>query len=178
MGHTILLHLICIWLFLIPIMLANATPVLVRHIPFLAFPVWTQGLGSHKTWRGFFFGTLVATVIGGYILSQWEISIMESGILHFWVTSFSPYALAFCLGLSALIGDSVKSYRKRRRQIPSWAPFFPWDQIDYIIGACLLTSRYINRSFLDVLFLCILWWLLSSLAHYSAYLLGMINTKQ
>lgn len=178
MSPHLTLHIVCLWLFFIPIAVANATPVLVRRIPLCSKPIRTKWLWKHKTYRWFIFGVLLATLVWWLAIDKWSYIIFSSKIFHFWVSDFSPYVVSAWLWFSALLGDSIKSYRKRRFGVPSWWPFPPWDQIDYIIGACLLTSRYINRSLIDVLILCLVWWIMSAISHYVAYLLGLINTKQ
>lgn len=41
------------------------------------------------------------------------------------------------MGAGALIGDMVKSGVKRFLHIAPGRPFFPWDQLDFILGATL-----------------------------------------
>lgn len=48
--------------------------------------------------------------------------------------------LGALMGGGALIGDLVKSFIKRRLDVPPGKPWFPWDQLDWIAGAMLLSS--------------------------------------
>jgi len=48
--------------------------------------------------------------------------------------------LGALMGGGALTGDLVKSFIKRRLDIPPGRPWFPWDQLDWIMGAMLLSS--------------------------------------
>ncbi len=43
------------------------------------------------------------------------------------------------MGLGALLGDLIESFIKRRLNKPSGRPWFPWDQIDWIMGAMVLS---------------------------------------
>jgi len=48
--------------------------------------------------------------------------------------------LGALMGGGALIGDGFESFIKRRLNKPSGKPWFPCDQIDWIIGAIALSS--------------------------------------
>ena len=48
--------------------------------------------------------------------------------------------LGALMGGGALMGDLVKSFIKRRQNQPPGKPWFPWDQLDWIAGAMLLSS--------------------------------------
>ena len=48
--------------------------------------------------------------------------------------------LGALMGGGALMGDLVKSFIKRRLNVPPGKPWFPWDQLDWIAGAMLLSS--------------------------------------
>lgn len=177
MMSIIISHILIVLGCMIPAMIANATPVLVRHIPFWWQAIWLAWLGAHKTWRGLISGTVVGTVVWYYILTQLWTMMSHSGILHFYVHGVSLWLLAFLLSFGALVGDAFKSYRKRRNHIPSGEVFMPWDQIDYIMGAFVLSCWCINWSYIDFMLMCVLGWWLSYSVHYLWYLLGLINTK-
>ena len=48
--------------------------------------------------------------------------------------------LGALMGGGALVGDLVKSFIKRRLNVPPGKPWFPWDQLDWIAGAILFSS--------------------------------------
>jgi CDP-2,3-bis-(O-geranylgeranyl)-sn-glycerol synthase len=48
--------------------------------------------------------------------------------------------LGMLFGAGALLGDATKSYFKRRRQIPSGEKWWPFDQIDFILGSTIFVS--------------------------------------
>ncbi|MBU1992650.1 MAG: CDP-archaeol synthase [Patescibacteria group bacterium] len=122
-----------IWFFL-PAAVANMTPVLVKWVPFLNYPISRKYLGDHKTYRGFFFGILIAMFIA-------------------W-TQHGDIYLGFLLGFGALSGDSVKSFFKRRMNIRPGKSWYVFDQIDWILGASLFATLYVEIEW--IMFLSIL----------------------
>lgn len=83
-------------------------------------------LGDHKTWKGFFVGTIVGTIVG---LLQELVFNRPNGIL-----------IGLLMGFGTMSGDAVKSFFKRRLNIKPGARFWPWDQYDFVIGSILLSS--------------------------------------
>ena len=138
--------------FFIPAYIANMTPVFVRKLPILDFPIdggkklnGKPLLGKNKTVRGLIFGTLAGGVTG-IIISA---------------TSF-PYAWwwGFLIGFAALLGDALKSVVKRQMGIRSGGSFMPFDQIDFIVIAYLASLPIVSFSALSavtgfaVIFIC------------------------
>ena len=71
--------------FMLPVYMANLAPLLVRKINFLNTPIdfnkklkGKRILGNHKTWRGLFFGIILA-IITAYIQFRlnFNISILD-----------------------------------------------------------------------------------------------------
>lgn len=132
------LFLISFWYFL-PAGIANLTPLLVVKVPGLKnwnapldFGKTYHGirlLGNHKTIRGFVLGIICGTLT----------CLLQS---YFIPVSYNPVILGFLLSLGALGGDAVKSFFKRRTSIEPGKTWFPFDQIDYILGGLLLSSFY------------------------------------
>ena len=138
-----------IWLFL-PAGLANMAPVIFRRIDFLNYPVdggrlW-QGkriFGSHKTWRGLFFGFVSALVF--IYIQKWLAPYMPSFTMVDYQAN-NIWLLGLLLATGALFGDLIRSFFKRRVDIvpgESWPPF---DQLDWIIGSLFFISFYIKLS--------------------------------
>ncbi|MBW2977452.1 CDP-2,3-bis-(O-geranylgeranyl)-sn-glycerol synthase [Candidatus Woesearchaeota archaeon] len=134
-----LMFLLSVLYFMLPAYFANMAPVFVRKIKFLDssidFNKKYKGkpiLGKHKTWRGLFFGVLFGIVVA-------YIQYLLYGYSSFSNISFVDYnnwfIIGFLLSFGALVGDSVKSFFKRRVGVKPGKPFIPWDQIDYAIGA-------------------------------------------
>ncbi len=123
-------------IFFLPAYIANAMPVIASGLkiyPSLAKPINKKWFGESKTYRGFVFG------ISGAIAVSFVQVLM--GFYHI----NDPFVwVAFTLGFGALLGDLIKSFFKRRLKIKSGQPWPPFDQIDYVIGALILTPRPIE----------------------------------
>ncbi|MCD4705442.1 CDP-archaeol synthase [bacterium] len=148
-----------LWLFL-PAALANMSPVIFKKIPFLDYPVDhhlkyknKRILGNHKTWRGFFFGTLIAVLI---VFLQSLLYPKTQSITLINYSEINIFLLGFLLGFGALFGDSLKSFFKRQINIAPGKPWIPFDQIDWIFGASILVSFYINLSIINIIIAIIL----------------------
>jgi CDP-2,3-bis-(O-geranylgeranyl)-sn-glycerol synthase len=134
-----------LWFF-VPAYLANMSPVLVQGwFQRLATPIdggrtfrSKRIFGDHKTWRGLLAGIVVGTAT--YALQ---------GLLH--AAGFAPrlalldYAddpvlPGFLMGLGTGVGDAVKSFFKRRVDIPPGASWPVFDQLDFFFGAYLFVS--------------------------------------
>lgn len=118
-------------------------PVLIRpYFRWMAVPVdggltWRGKpvLGANKTVRGFVFGVLVAMIVTGiqtYLFYRYhgirDISLIHYGEHHFLLTGF-------LIGFGVLFGDSFKSFLKRRAGKAPGEKFFPYDQLDSVLGA-------------------------------------------
>ena len=139
MNQILIFILQCVYLIL-PGIAANITPVLMRKVPVLETPI-DQGrmykgkplFGKNKTYRGFVFGVLASIVIvevQGFLFATAlgkELSIIN-------YSAFSPALLGFLMGFGTLFGDLVKSFFKRRKNIAPGKRFFPWDQLDSLVG--------------------------------------------
>jgi len=143
MAITIIIKLIY---FMLPAYLANMAPVLGKNIlkP-LAIPIdfgkkWNKQpiLGKNKTWRGVLLAVIASTII--FLIQSYlykfpsikSISLIDYSSASLWI--------AFLLGLGAIAGDSIESFFKRRAKIPSGNPWIPFDQIDFTVGALILTA--------------------------------------
>lgn len=130
-------------LFFLPAGIANMSPVVANHIPWLKnwrtpmdFGLSSDGhrvLGDSKTWRGIVFGTLM----GG--LTALVVSHLNTNT----VATVPPFIVGCLLGFGALAGDAIESFFKRRRGIKPGNSWFPFDQIDYIIGALILIYLFV-----------------------------------
>lgn len=140
------------WYFL-PAGIANLVPPLAVYLPGLKS--WntpldfgrtyrgTRIFGGHKTVRGLTVGLICGT------LTAYLQSLLVS-------VPYNPIILGFLLSLGALSGDAIKSFFKRRARVPSGKSWFPFDQLDYIIGGLLVSSLYLQPPapiYLGVLFL-------------------------
>lgn len=143
--HEILYSL---WLFL-PAGVANMVPTIVWRLPLLSrwntpidFGKQVRGiraLGANKTWRGVVCGVIAGVIV--FYAQQQAMPHLGGFSTYLESVGYDSLSLWFgvLLGFGALFGDSVESFFKRQRSIPSGKPWFPFDQLDYIIGACVLT---------------------------------------
>lgn len=146
----------CLW-YLLPAALANHVascgnrlwlPQVFRGgLAKLAIPVdlglkWRgkEILGENKTWRGLLVGTITGIIVAGVqaILFFNTDFFKRNTLVDYGEVNF--ILLGFLMGLGALSGDLVKSFIKRRLDKPSGKPWFPWDQLDWIAGAIVLSS--------------------------------------
>jgi CDP-2,3-bis-(O-geranylgeranyl)-sn-glycerol synthase len=156
----------------LPAGIANMAPVLANKIPLLNrwktpldFGKSFRGqriLGDNKTWRGLATGTLLAGLVSSlewYVFSQ--------------VFSTTALKYGLLLGFGALLGDAVESFFKRRVNVKPGHSWFPFDQVDYIIGGLLFTVPFYPLSIILVPFIIILFFGLHLIASYIGYLLNL-----
>lgn len=113
--------------FIFPAYCANAVPVIAGGGPSLDFgkkffdgkPIF----GKHKTFRGFFSGLMVGTVVG----------FLESVLFDY------PIAFGLLLSIGALFGDLTGAFAKRRLGLAPGDLLPVVDQVDFIIGAVLFS---------------------------------------
>jgi CDP-2,3-bis-(O-geranylgeranyl)-sn-glycerol synthase len=170
--------------FMLPAAIANASPIFSAHLPYLKR--WNAPIdngrtfrgkaifGTHKTWRGLLGGIIVATVV--FWLQQ-----QFGGHLGF--IRHSPDAAAYLtlpifilgplFGFGALLGDAVESFIKRQRDIPSGKSWFPFDQLDYIIGGLLVSLPFITLPFAVYIWILVLWMVIHLIASYVGFLVGL-----
>jgi len=168
-------------LLLVPWMVANAVPVLLRYVPYLGMPIHTRLFGKNKTRRWFLGAVLFGTLTMMVLFLTWIIS-QSSFFVYLYGESFGSLwdivGLGIVVSASAILWDLIESFIKRRRNIASWDAFVPRDQIDYIIWIILWTTLYYEWTGVDMLFVLLVWWLMSFFAHFSSYLMCIIDTKK
>lgn len=133
--------LTALWLML-PAYLANMLPVFVGGGTPIDFGrSWKDGkriLGNGKTWRGLLLAPLLAAILTGAL--QWladntawgrDYGFPGWGAWPWW------FLLAYMMGFGALAGDAIESFFKRRTGRDRGAPWFPFDQLDFVVGALL-----------------------------------------
>lgn len=134
-----------IYLFL-PGYLANASPPIIAKLPLLRrwnTPLdfgksWngTKLLGNNKTVRGVVMGVLLGGL--AFVVQKYWLSAVIT-TPHILYTSL-PWWYGFLFALGAiLVGDCGESLLKRRLGVAPGKPWLPFDQLDYTVGAFLLT---------------------------------------
>ncbi|HEV2413031.1 MAG TPA: CDP-archaeol synthase [Candidatus Saccharimonadales bacterium] len=171
-----------LWVF-IPAGLANATPVFLakfRVLKFLDKPMdfgkKLRGkpiLGANKTWRGLLGAMVVSSLVFwlqrfAYMHHHWAITASR-GINY---AHLNPWVVGPAFGFGALVGDAIESFFKRQIGIESGHTWFPFDQIDYVIGGLLAISPFIRMSFYEYLFILLVWFLLHLVTVWVGYLTG------
>ena len=179
MWNSILLAL---WFFL-PAGLAHATPVLAKRISFLKkldYPIdfykTYKGIrifGDHKTMRGLITGIIVAILTAGIQQIIFNNSQELRTALDFDFSSINFFVYGFLAGFGALIGDAIKSFFKRRANIKPGSTWFPFDQIDYIIGGIVFLIPLIRLDFFEYLVTFIVWFAMHLISTYIGYLLKL-----
>jgi len=150
--------------FFLPCYFANMVPPLAKKIHFLDFlgkPVDFNKkflgkpiFGDHKTWRGvissFFVG--LTTVFLQKFLFQFnffrEFSLLDYERINIWL-------FAVLISSGQILGDLFFSFIKRRLGLEPGAPFLPFDQINYVLGAFILVEPFFKLGWEIWLFLLI-----------------------
>lgn len=172
--------LFAIWFFL-PAGLANGAPVIANKIPYInkwetpldIGKTWRDKriLGNNKTWRGLAVGSLTGgvTSIVTYLIYPEAINYVSLSILS---PTLDMFFVGFSLGFGALFGDAVESFFKRRSGVKPGNTWFPFDQIDYIIGGLIFVSPFVILSWGMNLLILTTWFGMHLIFAYLFYLLG------
>lgn len=129
--------------------------------------------GSHKTIRGFVIG-IIAAIIGVYLqVFFYNLFPWQQKIFPISYNVINPIALGFLLGFGALAGDAVKSFFKRQRGIQPGRSWFPYDQVDYILGGIFFTWFYLPLAWQIYIFIFIAWSLIHPLTTFIGYLMKL-----
>jgi len=174
--------LFVLWFFL-PAGLANMTPIFAARLPFLrrwSFPLdgyatfrGKRIFGSHKTIRG---------VVSGMFIGILTVYLQVSVYAHVaWVRTFvlldytaiQPLLLGMLASGGALLGDALRSFCKRQLGIAPGKSWFPFDQLDYVLGGIAVTAVYVRLTYWQYLLLGLIWFLLHPLATLIGYLLKL-----
>lgn len=136
-------------------------------------------LGDGKTWRGLVGGGVaggLTAVAMGYgatgIFAGWDFGLqgycpgdgatgpggdMVAACDAIVIPWYSVFLFGFVVGLMALLGDAVESFVKRRLGKERGAPWFPFDQLDFVVfgllgflvGAPFLASDFAYAALTD-----------------------------
>lgn len=159
--------------FFLPAYFANMCPVIAGKLKLpLGQPISNHFLGSHKTWRGFYAGYL-----GALTILTVQLFIQKGGYLDPYALvdyqSINLFGYAFLFGIGALIGDALKSFFKRGIGIKPGAPWFPFDQLDFVVVALLFLWPFYPLPWPQILMLLILTPILHLLVNILAYKIGL-----
>jgi len=175
--------LFALWFFA-PAGIANSSPVFANKIPVLhklGMPIdggktfrGKRIFGDHKTVRGFIVG-----VITGFTVAGLQMFLYKNVA---WLTELSPtidysepivLLMGAALGFGALAGDAVKSFFKRQFSVPSGHSWFPFDQLDYIVGGIFASSLFVTLTFSQYVTITLVWFLIHPIATFVGWLLKL-----
>lgn len=161
---------------MLPGIVANMMPVLVRKIPLFDTPISVRWFGSHKTYRGFIFGILGAIIVV-YIQKKLYTLFVPKALSIFPYDQYSFIIVGFLIGFGVLFGDLIKSFFKRRVGIAPGKRWFPFDQLDGLIGGwiCLSIIYTISIRLIFVLALFVL--ILHISINHIGYYVGIRESK-
>jgi hypothetical protein len=172
-----------LWFFS-PAAVANVIPILVAPLPYLRkrnAPIdcglmfrGKRVLGAHKTWRGLIAGLIFATIT----LWLQQLIVGHNSWVHSLTsqvdyTTLPTLILGPLFGLGALGGDAIESFFKRQRGVAPGQGWFPFDQIDYIVGGALATMPFVQLTILQYSWLIVLWLIVHVGASYIGYVLHL-----
>ena len=136
-------------------------------------------IGNGVTWKGFQNGTIIGTLVGvllGIIGTFFgDLSVLTGGVIDLPVygSVFGGLVLGFLMAFGALFGDLVGSFIKRRIGLQSGEPAPIMDQLDFVVGALVLSLLVVRISWKFFLIIAILSIVLHLGANIVAYLLGI-----
>lgn len=164
--------LISLILFLIPVYIANATPVVLGGGKPLDFGIKLDGkelLGKNKTIRGFIAGVFGGALAGLIIANFYLLPYFDS--LQLQITG------VFALSIGVMIGDAVGSFIKRRFGVGSGKPFI-LDSVLFLVFALVFVYPFANLSLyepLNLIFFLVLTVILHPLTNMFANKVGLKN---
>ncbi|MFG1518945.1 MAG: CDP-2,3-bis-(O-geranylgeranyl)-sn-glycerol synthase [Thermoplasmataceae archaeon] len=105
-------------------------------------------LGDGKTWSGFIGGSLLASVAGLIIYS---LDYIKSGLFYPYGSSISyAFILILSMSFSALVGDAIGSFTKRRIGLNRGANGSLLDQLPFILFTLLILYLFFHSFFTNV----------------------------
>lgn len=174
------LLLAALW-YMLPAGAGNMAPIFANKIP--GYNRWNTPLdgerklrgirilGPHKTVRGLLAGVLAGLIVGG--LQGFLINDSIFGLPAGLYNGVTPILLGGLLGFGALLGDAVESFFKRQIGVKSGDSWFPYDQIDYVIGASLCGALIAVLSVEQYVLILFVWFCLHLISSYIGYLLRL-----
>lgn len=175
----------CLYFFL-PAYFTNMTPpflakkgffkFLERRIDFGKKFLGKDIFGSHKTWRGVIFGILAGLFLVFLQSQLFRFNFFKKISL----IDYSTINLVFfgiLISGGTIFGDLLFAFIKRRLNLPPGAMFFPFDQINYIIGTFLFLNPFFKINLSVWLCLFILTPILHVLTTHIGFKLKLTKSK-
>lgn len=136
-------------------------------------------IGNGVTWKGLINGTIIGTLVGvllGIIGTYYgDLSVLTGGIIDLPVygSIIGGLVLGFLMAFGALLGDLVGSFIKRRIGLQSGEPAPIMDQLDFVVGALVLSLLVVKISWEFFIIVAVLTLILHLGSNMIAYLLGI-----
>ncbi|MYB40040.1 CDP-archaeol synthase [Candidatus Saccharibacteria bacterium] len=171
---------------LAPAGIANTAPVWGAKLPWLRR--WNTPLdcglkyggqrllGDNKTWRGLALGAFFGG-LSGAVLATLSSLIPYVGRVDVFSSEINLVLLGVLLGCGALAGDALKSFCKRRIGLRPGQSWPVMDQIDYILGAYIITGFIFDLTPTHYLVGLLTYALVHPFISYAAYLLRLKRDK-
>lgn len=136
------MDIVALFYVMLPAYAANMAAAVAKFWPGWNRPISRRWLGDHKTVVGFL-GGVTAAIVTSYVQSQipWSAHGLQPSD---WV------ALGGAQGVGAMVGDAAKSFFKRRVGIAPGHPWIPADELDFIIGALMLSWPWLQLRPMEV----------------------------
>jgi CDP-2,3-bis-(O-geranylgeranyl)-sn-glycerol synthase len=129
--------------------------------------------GDHKTIRGFIIGPLTGALAATELLVIYNYWSYFRDISPIDYSQPETILLGAIMGFGALVGDSVKSFFKRQVGVPSGKGWFPYDQIDYIVGGIAASLYYAKLDASDYIVIAVVWFVLHPISTFVGWLLRL-----
>ncbi|MDG6222680.1 MAG: CDP-2,3-bis-(O-geranylgeranyl)-sn-glycerol synthase [Candidatus Bathyarchaeota archaeon] len=167
---------VALW-FIFPAYCANGAPVIFGGGKPMDFGKnFVDGkplFGSHKTFRGFFVGIIIGTLVG---LIQ---TIIYEQVLFQYGPQFQySILLGFMISVGAVTGDLIESCIKRRLNRSPGSNLPIADQLDFILGAFLFSIPVSPPSLVSALIILLITIPTHWLTNLGAALLNMKNKRK
>jgi CDP-2,3-bis-(O-geranylgeranyl)-sn-glycerol synthase len=159
--------IIVLLLYVIPLYVANATPIIINgkvpldlNLKLFGKPI----LGKGKTIRGTVAGIMGGTIAGLIVSLIFPYSL---------ILIPGYYILSFFLSIGAIFGDITKSFFKRRFDIPSGEKWVLADQLDFVIGGLVVSTFFRVPELWLVVLLLVATFFIHSGSNFIAYKLKL-----
>lgn len=166
--------------FILPAYIANMAPVLLKWVPFGDFPLdhfktWKgqRIFGTNKTYRGLVSGIVMGIFIF-FLQSKFSGLTQNINLINYEsLNSVKTLLPGIGFGGGAMLGDLIKSFLKRRFNIEESKAWFPFDQLDFVVGALVFVSFYYTPPLPHIIIIILLTPLLHFLTNVIGYLLKL-----
>lgn len=140
--HDAAFQLLSLLYFMLPAYAANMAPPFARYWTGWNRPIHARLLGTHKTVVGFAIGVMAGVLVT---------AIQAAATTPLARVDYSHWALlGLAMGGGAMLGDCVKSFFKRQLKIAPGSRWFPFDQLDFVLGALAFAGGWAGLSWTDV----------------------------